>query len=59
MIGASTWTVVITGRNLGVATKYTGVDPEAAAGNSDTRGNEEYFATPPLKYWIVRFNLGF
>ncbi|HVT39432.1 MAG TPA: SusC/RagA family TonB-linked outer membrane protein [Gemmatimonadaceae bacterium] len=59
MMRASTWTIVLTGRNLGVWTKYTGVDPEAAASNNDTRGNEEYFATPPLRYWTFRFNFGF
>ena len=59
MMRASTWTVILTGRNLGVRTKYSGVDPEAAQSNSDTRGNEEYFSTPPLKYFTFRFNFGF
>ena len=59
MLRTNSWTVILTGRNLGVKTKYSGVDPEAAASNSDTRGNEEYFATPPLKYYTVRFNFGF
>ncbi len=59
MVRTNSWSVVLTGRNLAVRTKYTGVDPEAAASNSDTRGNEEYFSTPPLKYWTLRFNFGF
>jgi hypothetical protein len=59
MIRASTWTVVLTGRNLALATKYSGVDPEAAQSTGDTRGNEEYFSTPPLRYWTIRFNLGY
>jgi TonB-linked SusC/RagA family outer membrane protein len=59
MIRASSWTVVLTGRNLGVWSKYSGVDPEAAASTTDTRGNEEYFATPPLRYMTLRFNLGY
>ena len=59
MARASKGTVVLTGRNLAVWTKYSGVDPEAAASNSDTRGNEEYFATPPLQYWTLRFNFSF
>ncbi len=56
---AERWSVVLTGRNLGVKTKYTGVDPEAAQSNSDTRGNEEYFATPPLRYFTFRMNFNF
>jgi TonB-linked SusC/RagA family outer membrane protein len=51
--------LVLTGRNLGVITNYTGVDPEAAANNSDTRGNEEFFATPPLRYITFRLNANF
>jgi TonB-linked SusC/RagA family outer membrane protein len=56
---AQSWTVTLTGRNLGVWTKYSGVDPEAAQSSSDQRGNEEYFATPPLRMWTLRFNFGF
>ena len=56
---AARWNVVVTGRNLGVKTKYKGVDPEAAASNSDTRGNEEYFATPPVRYITLRMNFTF
>ncbi len=51
--------VILTGRNLGVITNYSGVDPEAAQSNSDTRGTEEYFATPPLRYLTLRLNLNF
>jgi TonB-linked SusC/RagA family outer membrane protein len=56
---AQRWTVVFTGRNLGVSTKYTGVDPEAAQSNSDQRGNEEYFSTPPLRTFTFRMNFTF
>jgi TonB-linked SusC/RagA family outer membrane protein len=52
-------TLVAAGRNLHVWTPYTGVDPEATVGNGDERGNEEYFATPPLRYFTVRLNLNF
>lgn len=58
-VKASRWNVILTGRNLGVSTKYTGVDPEAAASNNDQRGNEEYFATPPLRYFTLRMNFSF
>ena len=56
---AAKWNIVFTGRNLGVNTKYTGVDPEAAQSNSDTRGNEEYFSTPPLRIFTFRMNFTF
>jgi hypothetical protein len=51
--------IVFAGRNLHVWTPYTGVDPETTVGNGDQRGNEEYFATPPLRYYTIRLNLGF
>lgn len=52
-------TLVASGRNLHVWTPYSGVDPEATVGNGDQRGNEEYFSTPPLRYFTVRLNLAF
>jgi len=56
---AERWNLVLTGRNLGVITDYTGVDPEAAQSSGDTRGNEEYFSTPPLRYFTFRMNFNF
>jgi len=58
-VRASRWSVTFTGRNLGVSTKYTGVDPEAAQSNNDARGNEEYFSTPLLRYFTLRMNFTF
>ncbi|MGH9887504.1 MAG: hypothetical protein ACREBE_18385, partial [bacterium] len=56
-IRASRMSIVAAGRNLHVWTPYTGVDPETTVGNGDERGNEEYFATPPLRYFTFRLNL--
>ena len=56
---AEKWNVVLTGRNLGVWTPFTGVDPETTVGNSDTRGNEEFFSTPPMRYITFRMNFNF
>jgi hypothetical protein len=56
---ASRATLVAAGRNLHVWTPFTGVDPETTVGNGDQRGNEEYFATPPLRYFTVRLNLNY
>jgi TonB-linked SusC/RagA family outer membrane protein len=58
-VHASRAAIIGTGRNLHVWTAYPGIDPEATVGNSDTRGNEEYFSTPPLRYFTLRLNLGF
>jgi TonB-linked SusC/RagA family outer membrane protein len=58
-IRASRATFVAAGRNLHVWTPYTGVDPETTVGNGDERGNEEYFATPPLRYFTFRINLAY
>jgi TonB-linked SusC/RagA family outer membrane protein len=51
--------LIAAGRNLHVWTPYSGVDPETTVGNGDQRGNEEYFATAPLRYFTIRLNLGF
>jgi TonB-linked SusC/RagA family outer membrane protein len=58
-IRAGKASIVGTGRNLHVWTAYPGIDPEATVGNSDTRGNEEYFSTPPLRQFTLRLNLNY
>ena len=55
---ASGWNVALTGRNLGVATKYSGSDPEASISTTDAR-TDEYFSTPLMRYYTLRFNLRF
>ena len=56
---AERWNLILTGRNLHVWTKYKGVDPEATVGSGDQHGNEEYFSTPPLRYFTFRMNFTF
>jgi TonB-linked SusC/RagA family outer membrane protein len=51
--------LIFTGRNLAVWTPFTGLDPETTQSNTDNRGNEEFFATPPMRQWTVRLNLNF
>jgi outer membrane receptor protein involved in Fe transport len=58
-IRSSRASIIGTARNLHVWTAYPGIDPEATVGNTDTRGNEEYFSTPPLRYFTLRLNLNF
>lgn len=59
-VRASRWAVILTGRNLGVSSKYSGVDPEAvSAANNDASGNEDYLNTPPLRTLLFRMNFTF
>jgi TonB-linked SusC/RagA family outer membrane protein len=58
-VRAARLSLIGSGRNLAVWTNYTGVDPEATVGNSDTRGNEEFFSTPPLRAFNFRVALTF
>lgn len=55
---ASEWNLVLTGRNLGVATNYSGIDPESTESNSDAFADES-FSTPPMRYLTVKMNFKF
>ena len=46
-------------KNVQILSFKAGVDPEATIGNSDTRGNEEYFSTAPMRYFTLRMNFNF
>ena len=59
-VRASRWSVVLTGRNLGVITDYSGADPESSsANNNDANGSEDYLNTPPLRTMLLRMNFTF
>jgi len=58
-IRADRWNVILTGRNLAVWTPFTGLDPETTQSNSDNRGNEEFFSTPPMRQWTLRMNFNY
>ena len=58
-VKAQRWNIIMTGRNLAVWTPFSGVDPESTQSNSDNRGNEEFFATPPMRSWTVRMNFNY
>ncbi len=58
-VRATRWNVILTGRNLAVWSPFSGLDPETGVGNSDTRGNEEFFSTPPMRTWTLRMNFSF
>ena len=52
--------ITLSGRNIGVLwTKYPGIDPEINASVANTGGgNNDFFAAPPVRYWLLRFNFG-
>jgi TonB-linked SusC/RagA family outer membrane protein len=52
--------LTVSGRNIGtIWTKYPGIDPETNSSVANTGGgNNDFFAAPPLRYWLVRLNLG-
>lgn len=53
--------LVLSGRNLGVLwTKYPGLDPEANSSiNVTGGGNNDFFSSPVLRYFIARVNVAF
>ena len=39
--------------------KYPGIDPEINASVANAGGgNNDFFAAPPVRYWLLRFNFG-
>jgi hypothetical protein len=62
-LGGSTASLTLAGRNLGLWTKYPGLDPEVNYGPSPlvtTNGAAFYDnpTAPMWRYWIMRLNLG-
>jgi hypothetical protein len=53
-------TVTLSGRNLGLLyNKFPGIDPETNWLVANTGGgNSDQYASPPLRYWLLRLNLG-
>lgn len=59
-MGASRAQVVLTGRNLGVWTDYSGMDPEINwNGSGDNFGVSEFLTQPPVRYYTLRVNFTF
>ena len=50
-------TVTLSARNLKLWTNYTGVDPETSRGAGNIQ--DEFFITPAMQTWSLRFNFGF
>lgn len=49
----------LAGRNLGVWTKYTGLDPELNFGGQSGIGSAEFLTLPPVRFWVARVNVDF
>lgn len=59
-MGAERAQVVLSGRNLGVWTDYTGMDPEINwNGSGDNFGVSEFLTQPPVRYYTLRVNFTF
>ena len=57
---ASRGSITISGRNLGVWTDYTGMDPEINwNGSGDNFGISEFLTQPPVRYYTARLNFTF
>jgi TonB-linked SusC/RagA family outer membrane protein len=54
--GLSSASVALAGRNLGVRTDYTGLDPETSVGQGNIQ--DDFQAPPPQRIWTVRISLG-
>lgn len=60
LVKARSLSVVVTGRNLGLWTKYRGADPESAFNTtSGTDAPSEFQTVAPPSYFLFRVNLGF
>ncbi len=60
--------ITLTGRNLHTWTDYTGVDPEVNGQGQSSQSQgfnrndffvRDFVTQPPVRYWLVRVNLGF
>lgn len=60
MMGSSSASVTLTGRNLFTWTDYTGIDPEVNwSGSSSNFGTNDFLTQPPVRYFTLRFRFSF
>ncbi|HEY2066974.1 MAG TPA: SusC/RagA family TonB-linked outer membrane protein [Gemmatimonadaceae bacterium] len=57
-VRAKSASVTLAGRNIGLFTRYQGVDPEVNSAAGGLEGYGENATAPQSRYWTVRFNLG-
>lgn len=58
-LGGSRLAVTLAGRNLGVLTDYTGVDPELNGAGQSNFNSFDFLTQPQVRSWIMRVNIGF
>lgn len=51
--------ITLSGRNLGLWTKYSGYDPEVNTHGQDNFATADYHNQPPVRYYTLRFDLNF
>jgi TonB-linked SusC/RagA family outer membrane protein len=56
--GIRNTSLTLSARNLAVWTDYTGIDPETDYG-ADLNTPQDFFTSPPLRYFTLRVNVGF
>ncbi len=60
MFGASRASLTASGRNLGILTKYPGIDPETGYfGSTGAALTNDFQTAPPPSYFTFRFNVSF
>lgn len=59
LIGVRSLSLTLSGRNLGVWTKYDGIDPEVNKTGGSNFLTGSFFTQPPLRFWNARVNVSF
>ncbi|MFV2007209.1 MAG: SusC/RagA family TonB-linked outer membrane protein [Longimicrobiales bacterium] len=57
--GASRLSLTVAGRNLGLWTDYSGLDPEISETGQANFAMEEFLSQPPVRMWTARVNVSF
>jgi TonB-dependent starch-binding outer membrane protein SusC len=57
--GVSRLSLTVSGRNLGLWTDYTGLDPEINSVGQSNFTTQEFLSQPPVRSWKARLNLTF
>ncbi len=55
----SRMSLTLSGQNLGLWTKYSGLDPEINAAGQRNFVTQEFLSQPPVRMWKARLNLSF
>lgn len=56
-VRGSNMSITLSGRNLHTWTSYKGVDPELNEAGQSNFTTADFLTQPPVRYWLVRFNI--